>query len=203
MRPFIICSLLALATPAVAQAPTPPANTTAPQKPADTSGPPAALLDTLVKTQEIVGLTKTDGSRYLAHIISGDHGLYIAQTFQFAGPPRTTTQTVGSGRKRRTTQVKTPTTIPDDTAVRLLLQGVAGSNTRPGEVYGPRDMFSAKDVKFLQTLSPPQASKPAPVPPGAPVPPPASKSAWTMTTLWPLTNSQTPPLKNPGRGRRK
>ena len=177
---------------------------------AQTAAPTAAsALDSLIGKPQIVGITKQDGARFLGRVISGDHGMYVVQTFQFAGPPHVTSQTTltqgmprltGRGRNRRyttpkstrhTTKATEATVIPDDQAVRLLLAGVAGANTNPGEVPGTRELVSASDVTYVQALSPPKkiaatVAKPsAPVIPGAAKPASASPAAWTMTTLWP------------------
>jgi len=124
--------------------------------------------------------------------------MYVAQTFHFAGPPKVTTHTTAAaprkavhsnriipGGKPRTVTVKTDTILPDDQAVRLLLAGVAGSLRDPREIFGPRDMFSASEVKYLQALSPP-AKPSAAQGITAPLSPIASnRSSWTMTLLWP------------------
>lgn len=243
MRPLIALTLFAAAVPALAQ--TTPTTTGAPAAPpATTSASPAAvavspktLLDSLIGKKQILGVTKQDGTRYLCRIVSGDHGVYVAQEFHFAGPPKTAKETgtptmgapkvhtkyitIGSGRNRRrmpittytpgtmqkarTAEVKTGTIIPDDQAVRLLLAGVAGSIKSPAEMEGVVDMLSTAQVKYLQLLTPPTppaTTQPLPKPAGdttvtAPAAP-ASKTAWTMTTLWPTTEDAT----NKG-GRRK
>lgn len=220
MRPVLAFTtvILLAAAPVFAQtapAPvtTPPSATTAPA-----AGPTPALLDSLVSKTRILGITKTSGRRYLCRLTSGDHGVYMAQTFHFAGPPKTekeklpatqgapreTTRyrTIGSGRNRirvpvttqtpgrvtkgRTVTVKTPTTLPDADAVKLLLAGVAGTLKSPGEVLDSRDIITPADIKFVQELAPPTKSdKPA-----APATTPAN--AWTMTTLWPLAKDAAP-----------
>ena len=118
MRSLIVLTLLATtAAPVLAQAP-PPAAT-----PALSSTIPTILLDSLRGKNQIVGITKTNGTRYLCRIKAGDHGQYIAQEFHFAGPPRTHSETVpastgnpvphtkrvtvGSGRGRHTVSVTT------------------------------------------------------------------------------------------------
>ena len=223
MHQIILPAFLALtASAAYAQNPSPVAAPVPVPSPPPASapataailGPPPSLLDSLVGKAEIVGITKQDGTRYLCHLNAGDHGLYVAQTFHFAGPPQVKTRKettaakrvahtssayVSSGRglrrvrvttysmapaKTRTVKDKTDTTIPDDRAVRLLLAGVAGSIRDPREVMGTRDLFSASDVKYLQTLSPPV--KPAAKSAANPfLPAAASRPNWTMTMLWP------------------
>ncbi len=231
MRPFLLAALLALPVPVPAQAPLPQAAplSASAASPPPTAGPPASLLDDLIGKTQILGITKQDGTRYLCRISSGDHGMYVAQTFHFAGPPKVETRTttpaaqrvahtsmvlVGSrlnlhwaqrktyttvpGGTTRTTKAKTDTTIPDDRAVRLLLAGVAGSLHAPRELYGPRDLFAASDVKYLQALSPPAAApkaagRTASALSGSAAPvfqPSASQSSnWTMTLLWPADAS--------------
>ncbi len=219
MRPPLFltaAALLAAAAPVFAQtAPTP----TAPSATATpAAGPPTALLDSLIGKTHILGITKKSGRRYLCRLTSGDHGVYLAQTFHFAGPPKVTKETtpptqaaprertryrtLGSGRSRvrvpitteqpgrvtkgRTATVKTPTTIPDVDAVKMLLAGAAGTLKSPGEVPDTRDTLTPADITFVQELAPPAKSdKPA-----APATTPAN--AWTLTTLWPLAQDATP-----------
>lgn len=236
MRPVLAFTtvILLAAAPVFAQtapAPvtTPPSATTAPA-----AGPTPALLDSLVSKTRILGITKTSGRRYLCRLTSGDHGVYMAQTFHFAGPPKTekeklpatqgapreTTRyrTIGSGRNRirvpvttqtpgrvtkgRTVEVKTPTTIPDMDAVKLLLSGVAGSLKNPEEVPDSRDIITPADIKFVQELAPPAAKSATPA-----TTPAAPANAWTMTTLWPLAKdaapAETPAPKKRSRRSRK
>ncbi len=208
-KPLIVSfALLALAAPAFAQTP--------PVVPAPTTtttttnvGPPPALLNTLVHSPQILGVTKTDGTRYLERIISGDNGFYVAQTFHFAGPPQVTNQTIRygrNGRQHRTIKYRTDTTIPDDRAVTLLLKGVAGGNVKPREIAGPRDMFQAKDIKFLQALTPPTKLAKAAASPfqsSGTTPTAKPKVSWTMSMLWPTPDGSTPTIRRRGHGRRK
>ncbi len=223
--------LLAAAAPTFAQTapvPTPavPAATAPAAATTPAAGPSAALLDSLVGKTHILGITKTSGRRYLCRLTSGDHGVYMAQIFHFAGPPKTekenlaarqaapreTTRyrTIGSGRNRirvpitteqpgrvtkgRTVEVKTPTTIPDLEAVRMLLSGVAGANHHPEEVSDSRDILTPADIKFVQELAPPAAKSAASASATTPA---ASANAWTMTTLWPLAKDAAP-AETPG-----
>lgn len=207
MKPLVhnIAPLLAsllLMSPVLAQT----AATIQTAKPAALTAAP--VLDSLIGKPQIVGMTKQDKTRFLGRVISGDHGMYIVQTFQFAGPPHVTSQTTttqgtprlsGSGRNRHymtpkptyhTTKMTEATVIPDDEAVRLLLTGVAGSNTDPGEVQKARQMVAASEVAYVQALSPPKktsiAVKPSvPASPGVALPVSASPMAWTLTTIWP------------------
>ena len=222
MRPYLTFVLLAAAMPTFAQtAPAP-----APAPPA--AGPSMALMDSLVSKTRLYGITKTSGRRYLCRLTSGDHGVYMAQTFHFAGPPKTEKETlpatqgaprettryrtIGSGRNRvrvpvtietpgrvvkdRTVTVKTPTTIPDVDAVKMLLSGVAGANHKPEEVYETRDILALADIKFIQELAPPAksttATPAAPATAAATPPVAAPANAWTMTTLWPTTSNAAP-----------
>lgn len=219
MRPVLAFTtvILLAAAPVFAQtapAPvtTPPSATTAPA-----AGPTPALLDSLVSKTRILGITKTSGRRYLCRLTSGDHGVYMAQTFHFAGPPkvskettaptqaapreRTRFRTLGSGRNRirvpvtteqpgrvtkgRPVTIKTPTTIPDADAVKMLLAGVAGTLKHPGEVP---DTLTPADITCVQELAPPAKSDKSAAPATVPA------NAWTLTTLWPLAKDA-PPLK--------
>ena len=227
MRPYLTLVLLAAAMPTFAQtAPAP-----APAPPA--AGPSTALMDSLVSKTRLYGITKTSGRRYLCHLTSGDHGVYLAQTFHFAGPPKTETEklaatqgaprettryrTLGSGRSRirvpvttetpgrvtkgRTVTVKTPTTIPDVDAVKMLLSGVAGANHKPEEVPETRDILTPADIKYVQELAPPAAKPTLSSPAAAPA---APMDAWTLTTLWPLIqDAPTAAPKNRTRQNRK
>ena len=233
MRPLFILSFLAMMTPTLAQ--TPPVPAPAPTAAAIAPTPPAALLDSLIGKPQIIGITETSGTRFLGHVISGDHGMYVVQAFHFAGPPKITTQkeaaapprqkahtktyTVGSGRNRqrirvvtystvpgkkaRKTRVQTDTTIPDDEAVRLLLRGAAGSNTKPREIAGTRTLLALTDVKYLQVLAPPsQKGAAVPFPNDAFLASPTTtpQHSWTMTTLWPMDGKLD---TKPGHGRKK
>lgn len=216
MRPLLFLTAAALlAAPAFAQTAPAPA---APIVATPPAGPPTALLDSLVGKTHILGITKKSGRRYLCRLTSGDHGVYLAQTFHFAGPPktekettaptqaaprkRTRYRTLGSGWNRvrvpvtteqpgrvtkgRPVTVKTPTTIPDADAVKMLLAGVAGTLKSPGEVPDTRDTLTPADITFVQELAPPAKSdKPA-----APATTPAN--TWTLTTLWPLAQDAAP-----------
>lgn len=225
MRPLfaLTAALLAAAVPTFAQT-----------APAPAAGPSTALLDSLVGKTHILGITKTSGRRYLCRLTSGDHGVYLAQIFHFAGPPKVTKETasptqtaprertryrtIGSGRNRirvpitteqpgrvtegRTVEVKTPTTIPDMEAVKMLLNGVAGSLKNPEEVPDSRDILTPADIKFVQELAPPTAKSATPA-----TTPAAPANAWTMTTLWPLAKdaapAETPAPKKRSRRSRK
>ena len=228
MRPSLTLILLAAAVPTFAQTAPVPAPAALRATAAPAAGPSTALLDSLVSKTRIYGITKTSGRRYLCHLTSGDHGVYMAQTFHFAGPPktekekiaatqgepryRTRYRTIGSGRNRfrvpitteqpgrvtkgRTVTVKTPTTIPDVDAVKMLLAGVAGTLKNPEEVSDSRDLLSTADIKYVQELAPP--AKSAAATPAAPA------NAWTMTTLWPLAQDApaAAPKKRPRRSRK-
>lgn len=134
MRPPIIAALIFpaafLTLPALAQSPPPaaPAPPIASAPATAASGPPASLLQSLAGKDQIVGITENSGTRFLGRVISGDHGMYVVQTFHFAGPPKTTTRTVeaqparqqphtktytvGSGRNRQRIHVVTYSTVP-------------------------------------------------------------------------------------------
>ena len=231
MRPLFVITTAALlaAAPTFAQTAPAPSVTASAAEPSATppatattpaAGPSAALMDSLVSKTRIYGVTKVSGRRYLCHLTSGDHGVYMAQTFHFAGPPksekeklaatqgqpsyRTRYRTIGSGRNRirvpitteqpgrvtkgRTVTVKTPTTIPDVDAVKMLLAGVAGNLKNPEEVSDSRDLLTAADIKFVQELAPPvksaKSATPTTTTPATATTPPTN--AWTLTTLWPL-----------------
>ena len=204
MKTAVSASLLALlCLPVVAGAPKgrhrPPA---APIAPAATV---TDALNQVAGKNQIVGITETSGVRFLGRVIAGDHGLYVVQTFHFAGPPNVrtepTTRVVGSGKKRHTvngtTRVYTDTAIPDEEAVKLLLAGVAGATTTPRELAGPRAMLSPADVKFIQALSPPIAPKMPKGPAGQSVlvsPTAAKQLGWRITSVWPAakTDASTP-----------
>ncbi len=201
MKTAIAAVLLALCLPAVAGAP---------KDKHKTPAVPVTVADALNQVtgkNQIVGITETSGTRFLGRVLSGDSGLYILQTFHFAGQPLVTTQqttwTTGSGRKRRTqhgtTRIYTDTTIPDDQAVRLLLSGVAGAST-PRELAGGRVMLSPTDVKFVQTLTPPISPKLSKLSTGQPVivsPTAAKQLGWTMASLWPPAKTEVSALAVP------
>lgn len=191
-RRFALSSaLLVLAAPLWAGPPKTPAPST----------PIQPVLDKLIGKREVLGLTERGGKRFLGRIVSGDHGLYVVQTFHYVTNPATTTQTtttiVTSGRKwrpvRHSTRVTTQSAVADDVAVSALLSGVAGAAYRPREESGPREMVAASDVLCIQKLSPPAKAKTAVTPPasGGVLPPAQTPSAtkpaspgWTMKTLW-------------------
>ncbi len=139
------------------------------------------VLDGLIGKHSVIGFTVHGGTRYLGRVLSGDHGLYVVQTFHYVSAPATgsvtTTQTsfvLGrNGRlrpvtKRVTTKQTSQKTIADDVAVRALLSGVAGASARPSEQPGGRELVAPADVVCLQQLSPP----------------PAGKANWAIKTLW-------------------
>ena len=197
-RFYAYCMLLTLAAPLWADPPVPAAQ-------------PA--LDGLVGKHRVIGFTERGGKRFLGRVLSGDHGLYVVQTFHYVSAPATATQTttqtgyVPSGRfgrlrpvsRRVKNQVTTQKTIADAVAIRALVSGVAGPTFRPAEQPAGREMVSPADVTYLQELLPPPAAASAPAPPSAPastaaapasVPsstpaavPPAA-ARWTLKTLW-------------------
>ena len=203
-RRFVLSSaLLVLAAPLWA----------GPPKTSAASGPVQPVLDKLIGKHEVLGLTERGGTRFLGRIVSGDHGMYVVQTFHYVTSPATTVQTtttmVASGRKwrpvRQRKRVTTQSVLADDVAVRALLSGVAGPSYRPQEEAGPREMVAAGDVLCLQTLSPPTKAKTVVTPPAsASTPPPAQTSSatkptspgWTMKTLW-----SSPDLTAPATGK--
>lgn len=197
MRPYFLLVLLAVTAPVFAQAPsslTPPAAPIQADAPPAPAAVPAAItnpvLDSLIHRSQIVSITRQDGKRFLGRVVGGDHGIYIVQTFHFAGPPRAKVHTIGSGRNRRMVRTETSTTIKDDTALRLLVAGVAGTNVHPREIQGERQMLTGQDVRLIQALSPPSL-KPTATPTAA-VSPTASPMAWTLTTIWPTTEGGAP-----------
>lgn len=151
--------------------------------------PPSAssaqpVLDGLIGKHQVIGFTVHDGSRYLGRVLSGDHGLYIVQTFHYTAAPVTapvsTTQTsYVTGRrgrvrpvtKRITQQVTSQKTVADDAAVKALVSGVAGPSFHPQEQPAGRQMIAPSEVVCLQQLSPP----------------PAGKANWTLQTVWPIS----------------
>lgn len=153
----------------------------------DTSAKP--VLDGLIGKHQVIGFTVHDGSRYLGRVLSGDHGLYVVQTFHYATTPvttpvtmpETTTQTkyvlgrrgqvrpvTKSMTKRVTRRETTQNTVADDAAVQALVGGVAGAAFRPQEQPAGRELVAPTDLRCVQQLSPP--------PPG--------KASWTLQTLW-------------------
>ena len=169
---LICCSaLLALTAPLTADPPgiTPPSPTQ------------QSVLDGLAGKHQVIGFTERGGRRFLGRVLSGDHGLYVVQTFHYVSAPATETVTTEQttlvpGRSHRyrpqTKQVKTrettQTTISDDAAVRALLSGVAGASFRPAEQPAQREIVAQGDVLCVQQLSPP----------------PAGTASWTLKTLW-------------------
>ncbi len=139
------------------------------------------VLDGLVGKHQVIGFTVHDGSRYLGRVLSGDHGLYIVQTFHYASAavttPETTTQTsyiygrrgrVRPVTRRVTQQITSQKTIADDAAVKALVSGVAGASFRPQEQSGGREIIAPTDLRCLQQL----------------LPPATGKANWTLQTLW-------------------
>jgi hypothetical protein len=174
------------------------------------------VLKKLVGKPEIIGLTLRGGSRFLGRVISGDHDLYLVQTFHYESAPAKTAvatpqTTVVTGRNRRmsyktkwvTKQVTTHTVIPDDVAVKALLSGVAGASYRPHEQKGARELVAPADVLCVQSLSPP--AKPVVLSPSLAAAQPASAPAspgWTLKTLWaspdlPATKAAAPTPPSP------
>ena len=153
--------------------------------------PPAKpVLDGLIGKHQVIGFTVHDGSRYLGRVLSGDHGLYIVQTFHYAAAPVTTPETTMQtnyviGRRgqvrpvtrRITRQVTTQKTVADDAAVKALVGGVAGAAFRPQEQPAGREIIAPTDLRCLQQLSPP----------------PTGTAKWTLQTLW--TAPATPSAK--------
>ena len=191
-RRLCACSLLlSLATPLWADPPVPAASSVQP------------VLDGLVGKHRVIGFTERGGKRFLGRVLSGDHGLYVVQTFHYVSAPATTTETttqtgyVHSGRfgrlrpvsRRVKTQETSRKTIADVVAVRALVSGVAGPSFRPAEQPAGREIIAPADVTCLQELSPPAAaSAPAAsssTPSGAPAAATRPASAgWALKTLW-------------------
>ncbi len=175
---LIACSaLFALAAPLWAAPPDAP--------PAPSSLPQQSVLDGLVGKHRVIGFTERGGRRFLGRVLSGDHGLYIVQTFHYTTAPMTMTEKTPqtaylagrNGRLRRVTrqvksQVTSQKTIADETAVRALLSGVAGPSFFPSEQPAQREMIAPTDVVCLQELRPPTTA-------GLP-----KTAAWTLKTLW-------------------
>jgi hypothetical protein len=181
---------------------------------ADSSAPAAGsaqpVLERLVGKHHIIGFTRPSGERFLGRVISGDHGMYVVQTFHYTTAPakmtETTTQTgfvVGrNGRlrpvtRRVKTQHTTQKTIADDVAVQALLRGVGGPSFRPSEQPAQRVIIASTDVRCLQELLPPPAadtpassvavssetvSSTLPANPSAL--PSSSAAVWKLKTLW-------------------
>ena len=212
--PSAACSLLlAFAVPVWADPAAPPA---APTPTTPTAAAPAAaapgasaqpVLDSLVGKHEVIGFTVRGGERFLGRVLSGDHGLYVVQTFHYTTAPATVTQTtpetvVTPGRRGRmrvqTKKIKTRETtqaaVPDDAAVAALVRGVGGPSFRPAEQPAGREMVAPAEIVSLQALRPPKKAKASPSPSSAAAPPvpasdapaaPASSAKWTLKTLWP------------------
>ena len=143
--------------------------------------PAKPILDGLIGKHQVIGFTVHDGSRYLGRVLSGDHGLYVVQTFHYVtvpitGPVSTTQTSYVVGRrgqvrpvtKRVTRRETMQKPIADDAAVKALVGGVAGAAFHPQEQPGGREIIAPTDLRCLQQLSPP--------PPG--------KASWTLQTLW-------------------
>lgn len=139
------------------------------------------VLNGLVGKHQVIGFTVHDGSRYLGRVLSGDHGLYVVQTFHYVTTPVTTPETTTQtnyvlGRrgqvrpvtKRITQKITTQNTIADDAAVKALVSGVAGASFRPQEQAAGREIVAPTDLRCLQQLSPP----------------PTGTAKWTLQTLW-------------------
>lgn len=190
-RYLVLCLIsAAAAAPLLADPPATPA----PAPPAQQS-----VLDGLVGKHPVIGFTERGGKRFLGRVLSGDHGLYVVQTFHYTSTPapvtettpQTTTQTTtpqttyrtGQNRRLRRvtrrvkTQATTRKTIADAAAVRALLSGVAGPSFVPTEQPAEREIVAPADVTYLQELVPPVAATAAA--------PKATGGGWTMKTLWP------------------
>ncbi len=135
----------------------------------------------------MIGITERGGRRFLGRVLSGDHGLYIVQTFHYVCVPaavmQTTPQTVymiGRNGRLRTqrrqvkAQVPTQKTIADESAVRALLSGAAGAAFVPTEQPAQREMIAPADVTCLQELLPPAVT----------AAPKTTSSGWALRTLW-------------------
>lgn len=153
----------------------------------DTSAKP--VLDGMIGKHPVIGFTENGGTRFLGRVLSGDHGLYVVQTFHYVTTPvktpETATQTtVVVGRrgrirpmtKRVTQQVTTQKTVADAAAVRALVGGVAGAAFHPQEQPAERQLIAPTDLRCLQQLSPP----------------PTGKAKWTLQTLWNAPATPTP-----------
>ena len=182
------CLLLAFAGPLFADPPATPPTAPLPQQ---------SVLDELIGKHQVIGFTEHGGRRFLGRVLSNDHGLYVVQTFHYTSTPATVTETTPqttyrtsrNGRLRsETRQVKTRVTtqktIPDETAVRALLSGVAGPSFIPTERSAQREIVAPADVTCLQELAPP-----VPATAGTPKTP---SSGWTLKTLW-----ASPALRHP------
>lgn len=196
------CSLaLAVAAPVWAAPAAPPVSALpepAVAAPAGSSAQP--VLDSLVGKKEVLQFTKSGGRQFLGRVLSGDHGLYVVQTFHYVTAPATVTETTPEttatvGRRGRvsyrTKKVKTRETIqktvPDAAAVSALLRGVGGPSFRPAEQLAGREMIAPAEIATLQVLRPPKAAKAA-APAASAAPAAAPAADWTLRTLWPLTN---------------
>ncbi len=174
-----------------------------PPAPAASSAQP--VLAGLVGKHRVVGFTVQGGKRFLGRVLSGDHGLYVVETFHYASAPATATETTMqtgfvAGRfgrlrpvtRRVKTKETTQKTIPDTVAVQALLRGVAGPSFRPAEQPAGREIIAPADVTCLQELLPPLAATPvSSATPAAPSATPAGTTAatrpaagWTLRTLW-------------------
>ena len=204
-----------LSTPVVWAAPALPAAPAAAPAPAATAAGNSAqpVLDSLVGKHEVIGFTRRGGERFLGRVLSGDHGLYVVQTFHYVTAPATVTETTPEttatvGRRGRvsyrTKKIKTRETtqkiVPDDTAVAALIRGVGGPSFRPAEQPAGREMVSPAEIVSLQVLRPPKkaeasastpaAAQPAQAPnapdasPAKPSLAKASSAKWTLKTLW-------------------
>ena len=195
-RFYAYCMLLTLAAPLWAD----------PSVPAASSAQP--VLDGLVGKHRVIGFTERGGKRFLGRVLSGDHGLYVVQTFHYVSAPATATETttqtgyVPSGRfgrlrpvsRRVKTQETTQKTIADTVAIRALVSGVAGPTFRPPDQPAGREMVAPADVTFLQELMPPPVPAASLAPSSAPTTSSTSlapaattrpaAAGWTLKTLW-------------------
>lgn len=159
----------------------------------DSSAKP--VLDGLIGKQQIIGFTVHDGSRYLGRVLSGDHGLYVVQTFHYVtapvSVPVSTTQTnyvigrrgqVRPVTRRVTRRETTEKTVADDAAVKALVGGVVGASFRPQEQSARRELVAPTDLRCLQQLSPP----------------PSGEASWTLQTLWTAPKPPAPSAADSG-----
>ncbi len=139
------------------------------------------VLDGLIGKHQVIGFTVHDGSRYLGRVLSGDHGLYVVQTFHYVtvpvtGPVSTTQTSYVVGRrgqvrpvtKRVTRRETMQKAIADDAAVKALVSGVTGASFHPQEQPAGRELVAPTDLRCLQQLSPPSTGT----------------AKWTLQTLW-------------------
>ena len=192
-RFYAYCMLLTLAAPLWADPPIPAAGSAQP------------VLDGLVGKHRVIGFTERGGKRFLGRVLSGDHGLYVVQTFHYVSAPATTTETttqtgyVPSGRfgrlrpvsRRVKTQETTRKTIADAVAIRALVSGVAGPTFRPAEQSAGREMVASADVTYLQELLPPATTSPAPAAPPAPVSTAAASTPASVPSVTPAAAHST------------